>query len=113
MEGNMSEFLEKLEILNQHKDAIIAEVKQISTTGVSKTQAQNLREYSVQTQSIDEILLYLDYQCARDRNLKPAGEKLMDIIKKYKAKGIYVIRYLLGTFARWVLIEIKRGERGE
>jgi hypothetical protein len=110
MEVNMSEFLEKLEILNQHKDTIIAEVKQISTTGVSKTQAQNLREYSVQTQSIDEILLYLDYQCARDRNLKPAGEKIMDMIKKHKAKGIHVIRYLLGTFARWVLIESKRGE---
>ncbi len=109
----MSEFLEKLEILNPHKDAIIAEVKQISTTGVSKTQAQNLREYSVQTQSIDEILLYLDYQCARDKKLEPAGEKLKDMIKKYKAKGIYVIRYLLGTFARWVLIENKRGEREE
>jgi hypothetical protein len=110
MEGNMSEFLEKLEILDQHKNAIIAEVKQISTTGVSKTQAQNLREYSVQTQSIDEILLYLDYQCARDSNLKPAGEKLMDMIKKYKTKGIHIIRYLLGMFARWVMIESKRGE---
>lgn len=106
----MSDLIEKLNILNQNKNAIIAEVKQISTAGVSKTQAQNLREYASQTVSIDEILLYIEYQCARDRNLKMAGEKLMDMIKKHKSKGIEIIRYLLGTFARWVLIESKRGE---
>jgi hypothetical protein len=106
----MSDFLEELKTLNNNKDAIIGKVRQIGTLGVSKTQAQNLREYAAQTESIDEILLYLDYQCARDRNLKPAGEKLAGLIKNYKDKGIEVIRYLLGTFARWVIIESKRGE---
>jgi hypothetical protein len=110
LEGKMSDFIEKLEILNKNKDTIIEKVRQISTAGVSKTQAQNLREYSAQTQSIDEILLYLDYQCSRDRNLKPAGEKIAGLIKTHKDKGIDVIRYLLGTFARWVIIESKRGE---
>ena len=106
----MSDFIEKLEILNKNKNGIINKARQINTAGVSKTQAQNLREYSAQTQSIDEILLYLDYQCARDRNLKPAGEKLTGLIKEYQDKGIEVIRYLLGTFARWVFIERKREE---
>jgi hypothetical protein len=110
LEVKMSDFIEKLETLNKNKDTIIHEVKKIPTVGVSKTQAQNLREYAAQTQSIEEILLYIDYQCARYRNLKSAGLRLMDLIKRYKVHGIAVIRYILGTFARWVIIESKSGE---
>lgn len=112
----MSDFIEKLEVLNQNKSQIIKDVREISTVGVSKTQAQNLREYSVQTQSIAEILLYLDYQMVRDRKLQDAGKKLSSLIEQYKNKikkeeiRIYVIRYMLGTFARWVMIESKQGE---
>jgi hypothetical protein len=36
--------------------------------------------------------------------------KLVELIKKYKSKDIEVIRYMLGIFARWVMIESKRGE---
>lgn len=106
----MNDFLDKLNILNQHKNEIIKEVREISTLGVTKTQAQNLREYAARTSSIDELLLYIDYQCVRDRNLKPAGVKLTELIKKHKSKEIEVIRYMLGIFARWVMIESKRGE---
>jgi len=107
----MSDFIKKLETLNKEKETIIGSVRQINTGGVSKTQAQNLREYARQIESIDEIQLYLDYQCARDNKLQPAGEKLAVLIKNYKDKGIDVIRYLLGTFARWVLIESKKNEK--
>ena len=81
--------------------------------GVSKTQAQNLREYAARTESIDELLLYIDYQCVRDRNLKAAGMKLAELIKKHKSKEIEVIRYMLGIFARWAMIESKRGNDHE
>lgn len=108
----MSDFLDKLKVLNENKDDIIKEVRGISTQGVSKNQAQNLRAYAVQTESIDELLLYIDYQCVRDWNLKPAWMKLAELIKKYKSKEIEVIRYMLGIFARWVMIEkSKKGER--
>jgi len=106
----MSNFIENLKNLNQNKDIIIKKIREIDTTGVSKNQAQNLREYSTQTQSIDEILLYIDYQSVRDRKLTNAVEKLKVLINDHKDKGIDVIRYLLGTFARWVIIESKRGE---
>lgn len=106
----MSDFIEKLETLNKDKEKIIKEVRAINTAGISKTQAQNLREYSTRTQSIDEILLYIDYQCVRDRKLQDAGKRLTNLIEQYKGQGIEVIRYLLGTFARWVIIESKRGE---
>ena len=109
----MSDFIKKLETLNKEKKDIIGSVRQINTSGVSKTQAQNLREYARQIESIDEILLYLDYQCARDNKLKPAGEKLVVLIKNYKGKGIDVIRYLLGTFARWVLIQSKKNGKND
>jgi len=106
----MSDFLNKLKVLNENKDEIIKEVRGISPQGVSKTQAQNLREYASRTESIDELLLYIDYQCVRDRNLKAAGMKLAELIKKHKSKEIEVIRYMLGIFARWVMIESRRGE---
>jgi hypothetical protein len=106
----MSDIINKLKVLNENKDDIIKQVRGISTQGVSKNQAQNLRAYAVQTESIDELLLYIDYQCVRDRNLKAAGMKLAELIKKYQSKEIEVIRYMLGIFARWVMIESKRGE---
>ena len=106
-----NEFIEKLKILNQVKDALITEVRGIESRGVSKTQAQNLREYAVQTNSIEEVLLYIDYQCARDRNLKEPGQELRKLMGKYKNRGIEVIRYMLGIFARHVMIQSK--ERGD
>ena len=112
----MSNFIKKLEVLNQNKEQINRAIREIPTVGVSKTQAQNLREYSVQTQSIDDILLYIDYQMVRDRKLQDAGKKLMGLIEKYREKIkdneilIDMIRYMLGTFARWVMIESKKGE---
>ncbi len=105
----MSDFLDKLNVLNENKDKIIQEVRKISTVGVTKNQAQNLRESAVRTESIDELLLYIEYQCVRDRNLKQAGAQLAELIKRHKEKGIEVIRFMLGTFARWVMIESKRG----
>lgn len=106
----MSDFIDNLNLLNENKDKIIEEVKGISTAGVSKTQAQNLREYAARTESIDELLLYIDYQCVRDRNLKTAGTRLVELIKLYKDKGIDVIRYMLGIFARWVIIRSRSGD---
>lgn len=106
----MSNLIDNLNNLDRNKDRIIEEVKGISTVGVSKTQAQNLREYAARTESIDELLLYIDYQCVRDRNLKPAGNRLAELIKHHKDKGIGVIRYMLGIFARWVIIQAKSGE---
>lgn len=111
----MSDFLAQLKVLNENKDKIIEEVRRISTLGVTKTQAQNLREYAAQTESIDEILLYIDYQCAREKKenrrrfTKLMGE-LKALIITYKKKGIEVIRYMLGIFARWVMIESKKGD---
>jgi hypothetical protein len=111
MEVTMSDLLDKLKVLNDNKDEIIKEVRGISTEGFTKNQAQNLRENAAQTESIEEILLYIDYQCARERKLKPAGTRLSELIKRHKDKGIDVIRYMLGIFARWVMIESKRGEQ--
>jgi hypothetical protein len=106
-----NEFIEKLKILNKAKDTIINEIRGIKSQGVSKTQAQNLREYAVQTSSIEEVLLYIDYQCARERTLKDPGQELRKLMEKYKDQGIEVIRYMLGIFARHVMIQSK--ERGE
>lgn len=105
----MSDLIKKMETLSQNKDAIIKKIREIDTAGVAKNQAQNLREYSMQTQSIEEILLYIEYQCAREPKLRNAGETLKSMIKDYrdKVKDIDVIRYILGTFARWVLIKSK------
>lgn len=107
----MSEFIEKLKTLNESKDTLIAEIRAINSMGVSKTQAQNLREYAVQTNSIEEVLLYIDYQCAREKSLKEPGHKLSELIKKHKTKGIEVIRYIMGIFSRHVMIQAR--ERGE
>lgn len=110
----MSDFIAQLKVLNENKDKIIEEVRGISTLGVTKTQAQNLRENAARTESIDEILLYIDYQCVRDRNLKAAGTRLSELIRSYKDrdkdKAIVLVRYMLGIFARWVMIESKRGD---
>lgn len=103
----MNEYIKSLENLNKYKDAIIREIRDISTNGVSKTQAQNLREYATQTRSADEMLLYLQYQMAREKSLQSAGNQLAVLIKRYKPNGMVVIRYLLGTFARWVMIQDK------
>lgn len=103
----MSDLIKNMVTLSQNKDAIIKKIKEIDTAGVSKTQAQNLREYAAQTQSIEEILLYIEYQCARERRLQDAGDKLTKMITDYQREGIDVIRYILGTFARWVLIKSK------
>jgi len=108
----MSDFISELNILNANKDKIIREVRAISTQGVTKTQAQNLRENAARTESIDEILLYIDYQCVRERNLKAAGSRLSELIKSYrdseKNNALVLVRYMLGIFARWVMIESKR-----
>jgi len=105
----MSDFISSLKVLNANKDNIIQDVRKISTQGVTKTQAQNLRENAARTDSIDEILLYIDYQCVRYRNLKSAGAQLSKLIKNYKERdkehALELVRYLLGTFARWVMIE--------
>lgn len=106
----MSDFLDKLNVLNENKDKIIQEVRKISTVGVSKTQAQNLRENAARTESIEELLLYIEYQCVRDRNMKQAATQLAELIKRHKEKGIEFIRFMLGIFARWVMVESKRGE---
>jgi len=110
----MSDFLAQLKVLNESKDKIIEEVRGISTLGVTKTQAQNLRENAARTESIDEILLYIDYQCVRDRNLKAAGTRLSELIRCYKDRdkdnAIVLVRYMLGIFARWVMIESRRGD---
>lgn len=126
----MSDYLAKLQILNDNKDKIIADVRKINIKGdsqpkgntwgnhsskskdkgVSKTQAQNLREYATRTESIDELLLYIQYQCVREKELKEPFEELSKLITANKDKGIEVIRYMLGIFARWVMIESKRSE---
>jgi len=106
----MSDFLNQLNVLNQNKDQIIKAVREINTQGVSKSQAQNLREYAAHTESIDELLLYIDYQCVRDKNLKAAGTRLTELIKNHRDKGIGAIRFMLGIFTRWVMIESKKGE---
>ena len=107
----MSDIIKELKILKpEKKNDIITNVRRITIGEATKTQAQNLREYSKKTESIEEILLYLEYQCIREKKLKHAGLQVINLIKKYKGDGIDVIRYLLGTFARWVIIESKRGE---
>ncbi len=107
----MSQFIEKLKKLNESKDTIISEVCGIDSEGVTKTQAQNLKEYANQTGSIEEVLLYIDYQCARERNFKEPGQVLKEVVGLHKDKGIEVIRYMLGIFARHVMIQSK--QRGE
>jgi predicted ThiF/HesA family dinucleotide-utilizing enzyme len=132
-----NEFIEKLKILDEAKDTIITEIQCIQTIAITKTQAQNLREYAVQTNSIEEILLYIDYQYARNLknekakdpqkrkenkeynyNLKCAINDLKKCIYYYKNKypaqkeaALEIVRYLLGIFARHVMIQSK--ERGE
>ncbi|MGD2089713.1 MAG: hypothetical protein PVH61_26290 [Candidatus Aminicenantes bacterium] len=109
----MSDLIKTSEILDtEKKNKIIRDVRQIEIKTELKTQAQNLRELSTKTESIEEILLYLEYQCAREKKwkLNDVGAKLKQKINEYKNDDIEVIRYLLGTFARWVLIESKRGE---
>jgi hypothetical protein len=106
-----NEFIEKLKILNKAKDTIINEIRGIKSQGVSKTQAQNLREIAVQSSSIEEVLLYVDYQSARNKIPKDVGRELRRLIEKHKNEGIEIIRYMLGVFARHVMIQSK--ERGE
>ena len=110
----MSNLIDNLNILNQNKDKIIEAIKRINTGAMTNTQAQNLREYAAQTESIDEILLYIDYQCARERKenrekFRKLVESLKKVIIEYKPKGIGVIRYMLGIFARRVIIRGKSG----
>jgi hypothetical protein len=112
MEATMSDFIKKLTELNKNKEGVIQDIRRISTDGVSKTQAQNLREYAVKTDFIDEVLLYIEYQCARDKKMQKAGKELKELIqKKYKDKDIDVIRYMLGMYARLVMIKSKQGEK--
>ena len=110
----MSEFLEELKIIEpKKKDTIITEVKQVIVETDLKTQAQNLREYSTKTESIEEILLYLEYQCARDKKWIDIGDKIINLVKKHREDGIEVIRFLLGVFARWVIIQSKKNDNKE
>jgi CO dehydrogenase/acetyl-CoA synthase gamma subunit (corrinoid Fe-S protein) len=109
----MSQLVEKIKNLNLHKDMIIKDIREIKSTG-SNTQARNLQEYAAKTDSIEEILLYIDYQCARDKKMLTQGRELKNLVEKYKDKGIDVIRYLLGIFARYVLIQTKaQGAKNE
>jgi len=109
----MSDLYKKMEILNEKKkDNIIKDIMDIpievinNKLAVSSTQAQNLREYATRTDSIEEILLYIKYQCVREGKMKNAGNKLEDLIdKKYRNDGIEAIRFMLGVFARHVKIK--------
>jgi hypothetical protein len=106
----MSDLLDKLKVLNENKDEIIKKVREIEIGEITTTQAQNLREYAAHTESIEEILLYIEYQNARERKFAKAGPLLIKYIKNYQSKGIDIIRYMLGIFARWVIIKTRRGD---
>jgi hypothetical protein len=131
------EFIEKLKILNQVKDTLIKEIQIIQTIAITKTQAQNLREYASQTDSIEEVLLYIDYQCVRNlksekvsdqkkrnenkkynESLRKTSQDLKKCIEFYKAEYsankeavLEIVRFALGVFARHVMIQSK--QRGE
>ncbi len=98
-------YLDRIIKLNQLKDPIIKEVRAVDFKGFSNTQAQDFREHAMQTVSVQEILLYLDYQMARNINLRKPGAALRQLVVKYNPKGIDVIRYLMGTVVRQVTIQ--------
>lgn len=106
----MSDFFKQIKEFNDLKDELIEEIRKIPTEGVSNSQAQNVREYSVRTNSIEEIKLYLKYQMSREKELIKAGNILNKLIEDYKDKGIDAVRYIMGTFARCVAINEKLGE---
>ena len=127
------EFIEKLKIMDQEKDAVVTKIKGIQTKAITKTQAQNLREYASQTSSIEELLLYIDYQCTRNLksekdkdpkkrkekqeyndNLKQTSNDLKKCIESYKNKysskkevALEIVRYAMGIFTHHVMIQSK------
>ncbi len=127
------EFIEKLKIMDQVKDAVVTEIKGIQTKAITKTQAQNLREYASQTSSVEEVLLYIDYQCVRNLksekvkdpkkskenkeyndSLKQTSNDLKKFIESYKNKystnkevALEIVRYAMGIFTRHVMIQSK------
>jgi len=128
-----NEFIERLKVLDEVKDAVITEIQAIQTKVITKTQAQNLREYASQTSAIEEVLLYIDYQCARNLksdkvndpqkrkqnkvyndNLRQTSNDLKKCIEYYKNKYhtkkevvLEIVRYAMGIFARNVMIQSK------
>lgn len=109
----MSDFLDRLSKLKDNKDDIIKKVKEIEIGELTTTQAQNLREYAAKTDSIEEILLYIEYQNAREKKFRIAGPKLINLIKSYQIKDIEIIRYMLGIFTRWVIIKSRKENNHE
>jgi len=116
----MNEYIEKLTFLADHKEEIIDDVRKIKDVeGYSKSQAQNLREYSTRTPSVKDLILYIDYQCARFDKYKftSASKQLKDYIedyeKKYSPYGIEAIRHMLGAFTRLVIINEKNKKKGK
>jgi len=120
----MHKVIEKIKFIDENKEEIINDVRKIpDVNGYSKSQAQNLREYSAKTQSIRDIILYIDYQCARfnsNDKFNNASKRLMKHIyeyeRKYQTYAIDAIRYLLGAFARLVIIKtekMKKDRKGD
>ena len=118
----MNEYIANLTFLAGHKEEIIADVRKLTDVeGYNTSQAQKLREYSTRTQSVKDLILYIDYQCARSDKPKflSASKQLKEYIegyeKKYSPYSIEAIRNLLGAFAWLVVIseDKKKKEKGE
>lgn len=109
----MNETIERLKILDKNKDDIIKKINELKPEKFSKSQAQNLLAYSIQTNSVNEVLLFLEYQMARNKDLGETGIELKGLIEEKKESGIEVIRYLLGMFTRKVVIAERAGKRND
>lgn len=114
----MNETIERLKILDKNKDDIIKKINELKPEKFSKSQAQNLLAYSIQTNSVNEVLLFLEYQMAKDTKREGGKKELSDdekklienwkdlklLVEDYKGSSIEVIRYLLGMFTRRLVI---------
>jgi hypothetical protein len=100
-EMNKKEIAKKvIELCENEKDKI---------KGVSPAQLQNLRSLVKRTQDVNEIIIYLEYQGARESKMRDFSQIIKNEIKKFE-NSPENLKYFIGNLVRYATSIIKSKE---
>jgi len=77
--------------------------------GVSAAQLQNLRSLVKRTQDVNEIIIYLEYQGARESKMRDFSQIIKNEIKKFE-NSPEDLKHFIGNLVRYATSIIKSKE---
>jgi hypothetical protein len=87
----------------------LCENKKDKIKGVSLAQLQNLRSLVKRTQDVNEIIIYLEYQGARESKMRDFSQIIKNEIKKFE-NSPEDLKYFIGNLVRYATSIIKSKE---